>query len=961
MTDLDRAVTAVMRDCLGVKEGEDVLVVANPATIGLGERLRGEAGRAGADGVLALMAERETHGTEPPAPIAAAMAAADVVLCPTRQSLSHTAARRAATEAGARIATLPGITEEMLARVMSADMEGLRRKGGAIAERLTAGAEARITCADGGRTCGSGSGDRTGIPDAGELTARARSATCPAARASSRRSRASRGHAGRRRDDRRGRPRLRAPVTLTVEGGRLVEASGADGGGLLELLHRRQRGRRERRRARGRHQREGRADRQRARGREDPRHRPRRLRRLGGDRRHGSRCPSTSTASSWGPTLRSTASRSSATASCSSAAERLWPARGPELLRRAVTGGDRGDRRAPSAAHGCSTPLRRRPQPHRAHARRRAGVARRALLAAGARACVERIDMTAPHRRPPVHRSARRLPARLDLEAEREPRAASSRWRPARAHRGPRRPRLPLRRARERAGAPRASLLSPRRARRARRGGCARASSSPTSGRPGRTRRAGATLVTARPPLAAFNLELDTADARGRARGRRRRCARRAAGSPACARWASTWTAVASGLDQRPRPRRGPARRRDRARPRAGRRARRPRRSPAELVGLVPEAAVRDLPDDVPIAASTRTATCWSGASATSARTRLRYPERPWRRRRATSPQAPRNADRPHRHPAGRADARAPAGGGQVPRPPEGSVRRRSGSIRATSADLERRLQARPDRRRRLLPALLARLPAPGRRRRGRCQSRCWRCTCRSATTSTASCSGAGCASSRPPARPSASRISGARSGDGRPHASPSARSRRTATSLRRDGADRGADRRSGRGGRAHPRAPSTSWGSGSTRSSSPTPTSTTSAPSRRWRRRPGRPSTAPRSRCRCSPTSCPTSRGPASGRTRATTPTRPSRAASSSSSPGSRSTSCSRPGHSPGHVTYSIPDEDGAVLRRRPLPGLGRPRRPAGRRLGDPAREHPRARRRAIPPRPSSIRATWA
>ena len=95
MSDLDRAVAAVIRDCLGVREGEEVLVVANPATIGLGERLRAEAGRAGADGVLALIAERETHGTEPPASVAAAMAAADVVLCPTRAvALAHRGAPR---------------------------------------------------------------------------------------------------------------------------------------------------------------------------------------------------------------------------------------------------------------------------------------------------------------------------------------------------------------------------------------------------------------------------------------------------------------------------------------------------------------------------------------------------------------------------------------------------------------------------------------------------------------------------------------------------------------------------------------------------------------------------------------------------------------------------------------------------------------------------------------------------
>ena len=34
-------------------------------------------------------------------------------------------------------------------------------------------------------------------------------------------------------------------------------------------------------------------------------------------------------------------------------------------------------------------------------------------LTAGARACIERIDISAAYRRPPVHRRARRLPGRL--------------------------------------------------------------------------------------------------------------------------------------------------------------------------------------------------------------------------------------------------------------------------------------------------------------------------------------------------------------------------------------------------------------------------------------------------------------------------------------------------------------------------------------------------------------------
>ena len=130
MSDLERAVSAIVRDCLAVQEGEEVLVVANPATIGLGERLRGEAGRAGADAVLALIGERASHGTEPPASVAAAMSAADVVICPTIQSLSHTAARRKRDRApGCGSRRCRASTEEMLARVMS------RRRRGAAPPR----------------------------------------------------------------------------------------------------------------------------------------------------------------------------------------------------------------------------------------------------------------------------------------------------------------------------------------------------------------------------------------------------------------------------------------------------------------------------------------------------------------------------------------------------------------------------------------------------------------------------------------------------------------------------------------------------------------------------------------------------------------------------------------------------------------------------------------------------------
>jgi leucyl aminopeptidase (aminopeptidase T) len=235
MSDIDRAVTTVIRECLRVEEGEQVLVVCNPSTLGLGERLRGAAGRAGADAMLGMIAERATHGTEPPAAIAAAMKAADVVLCPTVQSLSHTAARREACEAGARIGTLPHVTEDILGRVMLADMAELKRRGQAVAQILTDAEEVRITCQNGSDLRLSLSG-REAISDDGDLSAPGAFGNLPCGE----------GFISPLHTEGEGTLVVDGtmgslgigpePSRLTVEGGSLTDASSATGARFLEIL-----------------------------------------------------------------------------------------------------------------------------------------------------------------------------------------------------------------------------------------------------------------------------------------------------------------------------------------------------------------------------------------------------------------------------------------------------------------------------------------------------------------------------------------------------------------------------------------------------------------------------------------------------------------------------------------------------------------------------------------------------
>ncbi|MFL5833233.1 MAG: aminopeptidase [Solirubrobacterales bacterium] len=233
--ELDRAVKTVVRQCMGISPGEEVLVVCNPVTEEIGALMRIEAQGDGADATLAVISERDSAAAEPPRAVAAAMAAADVVLAPTIQSLSHTAARKAASEAGVRIGTLPGVTEEMLGRLMTGDLDEIRRRGWAVVTALNRGTEARITCRN-GSDLRIGLQGRMGIVDAGELGNKGAFGNLPCGE----------GFIAPLEGTTEGTlvvdgsiaeiGLIDTPVSLTVREGNLVEATGDDGGRLMELL-----------------------------------------------------------------------------------------------------------------------------------------------------------------------------------------------------------------------------------------------------------------------------------------------------------------------------------------------------------------------------------------------------------------------------------------------------------------------------------------------------------------------------------------------------------------------------------------------------------------------------------------------------------------------------------------------------------------------------------------------------
>ena len=232
MSDLDHAVDSVIADCLGVAAGEDVVVVVDPDTRDLGEALRRRAAAARADAVLALMDERADNGTEPPPPVAAALAAADVFIAPTSKSLSHTQARKAASDAGARGATMPGVTTDMLARVMAVDFPALRARSAAVARALGDADEAHLTCPLGSDLRLDLHG-RDGISDDGDLSARGAFGNLPCGEGFI----APAGGEGTLMASSLAAIGLASePVRLTVRDGRLAEATGPEGERLLDAL-----------------------------------------------------------------------------------------------------------------------------------------------------------------------------------------------------------------------------------------------------------------------------------------------------------------------------------------------------------------------------------------------------------------------------------------------------------------------------------------------------------------------------------------------------------------------------------------------------------------------------------------------------------------------------------------------------------------------------------------------------
>ncbi|MBD3296620.1 MAG: aminopeptidase [Candidatus Omnitrophica bacterium] len=85
------------------------------------------------------------HGAEPPADIADLMLKYDVELLITERSLTHTRARREASATGARIATMPMITDSIANRCLEIDYGMLKKESGRLHAVLRNARQVRVS------------------------------------------------------------------------------------------------------------------------------------------------------------------------------------------------------------------------------------------------------------------------------------------------------------------------------------------------------------------------------------------------------------------------------------------------------------------------------------------------------------------------------------------------------------------------------------------------------------------------------------------------------------------------------------------------------------------------------------------------------------------------------------------------------------------------------------------------
>lgn len=225
----------VFENNFALQNGEKVVIITDDRMIREAMPFYEAACIKGNETVIMQFPATYKSGEEPPALIAQAMKDADVALCVTSASLTHTNAKKDAAATGTRIGTMPGITLSMLEKgAIEADPAEIERLTGHFTEVLDKASEVKIE-KDSEVLTFSLTG-RPGVPSTGIFREKGQAGNVPSGEA----------YIAPLEDSANGKivvdgsiaqlGKVDEPVTLELKDGRLVSATGKQGEELLALL-----------------------------------------------------------------------------------------------------------------------------------------------------------------------------------------------------------------------------------------------------------------------------------------------------------------------------------------------------------------------------------------------------------------------------------------------------------------------------------------------------------------------------------------------------------------------------------------------------------------------------------------------------------------------------------------------------------------------------------------------------
>jgi len=142
---MEEGAKRVIRTCLNVHKDDEVLVITDEEKHDIGNEFYKAALEAHANPILTKTIVKH-EGQEPPDALARLMGTVDVILIVSKYSMSQTKARRSATRAGARVASMPDITRDSLSHGgLTADFHEIEKLMRKVHRRIRRGRKVVIT------------------------------------------------------------------------------------------------------------------------------------------------------------------------------------------------------------------------------------------------------------------------------------------------------------------------------------------------------------------------------------------------------------------------------------------------------------------------------------------------------------------------------------------------------------------------------------------------------------------------------------------------------------------------------------------------------------------------------------------------------------------------------------------------------------------------------------------------